>query len=778
MKKEKRVLNVLVAGHSQHGKSTLISAIVGKFPDNLDFELSHGTTITLKIIQFHLEGKNLLLNFLDSPGHADFKGSIALGLEFCDLLLLVIAGNEGFQARTYWLYEKAIEKGIPIIIAATKMDLPSAKTKKIESELEKYSKRHPPIIETSGKEVWGIEELIDKISLYLKKRGPSEANAKFIILGYQDKKGMGVLLSIGIISGILTSFSYLTEKFRIRQLFSLKGKPIDEASEGEIVNLSSNVEDLNFELGTIFQGGKFISPKMNSLLAEIKPRKEFHIEIQGSLKFKTAIDILDELKKNIPSFDFFYDKKQLTVLVLGDLQFDYIKNSLENLIDFKVLGSKIKGIITIDKISQAKFNSARVRIIPRFKNKLTVSRKGKKEIEMHDMLGASTAYAAFHLDGLHVDIQRGKNEDDIAQAIAKAIEKVKLIKIIPHQDVIVKVENYSDIYALLDKYDIEILYQSQANVFFLQVKNKEFESFFNSLMKISKGKADIKLFKFNQDEKILSVDPGTRHFGFCLIERNELPSLWYVNLKTKIENIKSKSTAREHIRNELDLFLNNDKEIINKIFVGNGPGSEFIIDFLIDYFNIPCENNECIVKDFNGLIDKDEEDDMKRKLKFNPPEIFLVDEFKTTKEALFHLQQGKLVSEVKSKGFVDHAIAALLIAKKGIKGEIVHIEKKPMKQLYDYVIDTYSGSYSFSSIHNINDVYDLKPGMHLRVKDTSKLDSNLTEGEIITFTGFGKSYNTLHATTLSGNRIIIKFQANVRIKKDFFSIFTPVKERT
>ncbi|MEJ2249168.1 MAG: hypothetical protein P8Y97_05850 [Candidatus Lokiarchaeota archaeon] len=238
-----------------------------------------------------------------------------------------------------------------------------------------------------------------------------------------------------------------------------------------------------------------------------------------------------------------------------------------------------------------------------------------------------------------------------------------------------------------------------------------------------------------------------------------------MNLKTKIENVKSINSAKEHIEKELDLFLNNEKEIINKIFIGNGPGADFIIDFLIEYFNIPCDNNECIIRNFEG-INEDEGNYSGGKLQFKPPDIYIVDEFKTTKEALFHLQQGKMVSEVKSKGFVDHAIAALLIAKKGIKGEIIDIEKKPMRQLYDYVVDNYAGTYSFSSIHNVNDIYDLHPGMHLRVRDSSKLDSSLTEGDIIIFTGFGSSYSSLHAKTLSGNSIIVKFQAKVSIKRD------------
>jgi len=101
-----RVLNVLIAGHAQHGKSSLIESIVGKFPDNLDFELDYGTTVSLKVIQFELKKANILLNLIDTARHSDFKASPALGLEFADLLVLVVSGTDGFQARTYWLFEK------------------------------------------------------------------------------------------------------------------------------------------------------------------------------------------------------------------------------------------------------------------------------------------------------------------------------------------------------------------------------------------------------------------------------------------------------------------------------------------------------------------------------------------------------------------------------------------------------------------------------------------------------------------------------------------------
>jgi len=757
------ILNVLIAGHAQHGKSSLIEAISGKFPDNLDFELNHGTTVSLKVIQFPIASKDLIINFLDSPGHADFKGGIALGLEFADLLVIVISSSEGFQARTYWLVEKAIEKKLPVIIAITKMDLPYSNPDKIEKEIENYKKLQlRSIVKTSSKEMRGIEDLVEKITIQIHKRDDNRDELSFIILGFQIKKGIGELINIGIISGKIESNSWINEKIKIKNIFSLQGAPLKEAQEGDLVQIQLNIAN-KMDLGSKYYKGKIISPKLISSLAEIVPRKEFYISISDPIKFKVAIDVLESIKKIIPNIDYYYKKSEITILATGDLQFTLLKERLEDLIDFEIVGSKLKGIITINKSTKASFNSAKIRIVPRIKNKLTVNRDGMQATKLYDVLGASVAYDAFHLDGLHVDIYSGKNEADIAQAITRAIEKVKIIKIIPYQDVIVKVSHYNALFALIEKYDIDILYQSKVNSFFLQVKNSVFETFFNSLMKLSNGQADFSLIKFDFEEKILSIDPGTRHFGFCLIEQGALPSLWYVNLKRSIDDKKSRSVSKEQIRYELDVFLGSDKDLITKIFIGNGPGSSFIANFLIDYFNITgseSDNNE-LDQIFNTLP---------------APDIYMVDEFKTTKEALFHLQKGELVNQVNAKGFVDHAIAALLIARRGIKGEVLKIQKKPMTNLYDYIYEHYSGTNSFSNIHNVRTLADLKKGMYLRVKDSSKLDSKLNNGDIILFSGFGNDYNSLYASTLTGNKVIIKFQGVTRLQKDFFAIFAPVKQ--
>ena len=763
MKEAPRTLNVLICGHSQHGKSSLIEAIIGKFPDNLNYELNHGTTVSLKVNQFFLPQRNTVINFLDSPGHSDFQGGIALGLEFADILGLVISGSEGFQARTYWLVDKAIEKHIPVIIIITKVDLSGINIEKIKSELKSIKDlKVISITETSSKLRIGIDELIDKITLQVKIRVKTKDELCFIILGFETKKGLGELVNIGVISGELKENQWINEKVKVKYIYSLSGKSKKHAIEGEIVQLLFNVVP-NFELGAKYKNGKFISPKFVGILSELKPRKEHYVVIQDHSKFNIALEVLEKVKKIFPNLDYYYEGREITIQTLGDLQFEYLQEILENMIDFEVIGSKIKGIITVNKSSKAKYETASVKIIPRIRNKLTVYRNGSQAINQYDILGAAVVYNAFHLDGLHVEIYSGKNEDHIAQAITKAIEKVKIVKLIPYQDVIVQVENFHDLNSLFEKYKVELLFKSSNNKIFLQIKNEEFEKFFNSLMKISEGKAHLSLLKFDFEEKILSVDPGTKHFGFCVIERGQLPSLWYVNLKRSIDDRKSHNIARKQLEYELNTFLENEKALITKIYIGMGPGSQFILEFLLDYFGInPIEfNSESPVEDS----------------RIKKPDIFLIDEFKTTKEALFHLQKGELVNEVKAKGFVDHAIAALLIAKRGLKGEIIRIDKKPFNQLYDYIIENYSGSSVFTSIHNINKLEDLHRGIYLRVKDASKLDSNLINGDIIAFTGFGSGYTEVRAITLTGNMVIVKFQANVKVKRDFFKIFTPSKEK-
>jgi hypothetical protein len=251
-----------------------------------------------------------------------------------------------------------------------------------------------------------------------------------------------------------------------------------------------------------------------------------------------------------------------------------------------------------------------------------------------------------------------------------------------------------------------------------------------------------------------------------------------VNLKAHIKDRNAKSRAEERIKQELDIFIGEEKYFISNIFVGNGPGADFIINFLIKYFNIPHKDHESAISDHNKLNNNDLLSNAHiSRSSFDPPDIYLVDEFKTTKEALYHLKKGEIINTVKSKGFVDHAIAALLIAKRGIKGEVIDVEQKPLKRLYNYVVENYAGSYSFSSIHNINSLGDIKRGIYLRVKDSSKLDSPLNDRDIIIFNGFGNSYNNIHATTLSGNKIIVKFQGNISVQREFFDIFVPVKQK-
>jgi len=139
-------------------------------------------------------------------------------------------------------------------------------------ELKKLESRNFPIVKTSAKEVFGIEELVSKISIYVKKRELLDSDLSFIILGFTHKKGIGELLNVGIKSGVV-ELKWITDKVKVRYIFSIDDNPLKIASEGEIVQVSLNIVP-NFDLGTIYYKAKFIPGKIQGLLSEINPRKK------------------------------------------------------------------------------------------------------------------------------------------------------------------------------------------------------------------------------------------------------------------------------------------------------------------------------------------------------------------------------------------------------------------------------------------------------------------------------------------------------------------------
>src|SRR6187551_3800552 len=138
--------NVAIIAHVDHGKTTLVDALLrqsGAFRanqqvaeramDNTDLERERGITILAKNTAVHYH--DLLINIVDTPGHADFGGEVERTLSMVDGVMLLVDASEGPLPQTRFVLRKALERGLPPIVVLNKIDRPDARAQEVLNEV-------------------------------------------------------------------------------------------------------------------------------------------------------------------------------------------------------------------------------------------------------------------------------------------------------------------------------------------------------------------------------------------------------------------------------------------------------------------------------------------------------------------------------------------------------------------------------------------------------------------------------------------------------------------
>jgi selenocysteine-specific elongation factor len=238
------------AGHIDHGKSSLVEALTGTNPDRLEEEKRRGITLDLGFAFLELEG--MRLGLVDVPGHERFVRNMLAGAGGIDLVLLVIAADEGIKPQTREHFEICSLLGIPRgIIAITKSDLVDADTLgMVRLEIEEFVRgsflENAPIVPVSSRSGAGLDEL--KVVL---RRAAREVVAKDATQNFRlpiDRsfamKGFGTVVTGTLISGTVkleeeVELYPARKRLRVRGLHS-GGKQIERAVAGRrtAVNLA------------------------------------------------------------------------------------------------------------------------------------------------------------------------------------------------------------------------------------------------------------------------------------------------------------------------------------------------------------------------------------------------------------------------------------------------------------------------------------------------------------------------------------------------------------
>ncbi len=342
---------VTVMGHVDHGKTSLLdylrkSAVVAK---------EHGgITQHIGAYQVTTPSKKIV-TFIDTPGHAAFTEMRSRGANLTDIVILVVAADDGVMPQTLEALNHAKAAGVPIIVAMNKMDKPEANPEKIKTQLAERGLQPEDwggdtmFMPVSAKVGTGMDELLESIMLVAEvqelKANP-ECRVKGTVIEVKQEQGRGTVATVLIQAGTLTTGDFFlvgAGTGRVRSMMDHARKPIKTAIPSTPVEITGFNE-------TPAAGDDFIVMESEMKAKEvanfraIKQRDKLHLELAGG-----PIS-LEEFTRQAASAAF----EELRVIVKADVHgsLEAVRQSLESLsteeVKVKILHSAVGGVSESD----------------------------------------------------------------------------------------------------------------------------------------------------------------------------------------------------------------------------------------------------------------------------------------------------------------------------------------------------------------------------------------------------------------------------------------------
>jgi len=341
---------VTIMGHVDHGKTSLLDHI-------REAKVASGEAggITQHIGAYHVETDKGVITFLDTPGHAAFTSMRARGAQATDIVILVVAADDGVMPQTIEAIQHSKAAGVPLIVAVNKIDKEAADPDRVKTELGSHEVIPEDwggeniFVNVSAKTGEGIDDLLEAISLtaeVLEFKAPCKGPAQGIVVEATLDKGRGVTTTVLVQKGSLKKGDILlagNEYGRVRALFDETGKQIDEAGPSipaVVLGLSGTPS-----AGDLTQ--VMTDERTARELADSRSHKERDVKFAAQQQAK-----LDSLFTNLGKGEV----KYLNILLKADVQgsLEAIKDSLMKLaadneeVDVAIVGSGVGGINDTD----------------------------------------------------------------------------------------------------------------------------------------------------------------------------------------------------------------------------------------------------------------------------------------------------------------------------------------------------------------------------------------------------------------------------------------------
>jgi GTP-binding protein LepA len=367
MPKIDHIRNFAIIAHIDHGKSTIADRIIhscgglteremkAQVLDSMDIERERGITIkaqTVKLKYKAKDGKEYILNIIDTPGHVDFSYEVSRSLYACEGSILIVDSTQGVEAQTLANVYQALDTKHEIVPVLNKIDLPASDLEKTKKQIEDVIGIDTEnAIPCSGKTGEGIENILEQIIVSLPAPdGEKDADLKCLLVDSWYDTYLGVVILVRVINGKIsknmkikmmsTNQEYIIEKVGV---FTPKATDVSELNAGEIGFITTGIKILSeTKVGdTICDASK----PAQEALPGFKPSKPvvfcglFPVDSSEYQKLK---DGLGKLQLNDASFSYEAESSSALGLgfrcgFLGLLHLEIITERLEREFDINLL---------------------------------------------------------------------------------------------------------------------------------------------------------------------------------------------------------------------------------------------------------------------------------------------------------------------------------------------------------------------------------------------------------------------------------------------------------
>jgi len=263
-----RIRNFCIIAHIDHGKSTLADRLLDatealtarerreQFLDKLDLERERGITIKAQTVRLRYrarDGREYLLNLIDTPGHVDFAYEVSRALQACEGAILVVDAAQGIEAQTLANAYLAVEAGLEIVPVVNKIDLPAADPDAVAQELEDViGLDAADVLPVSAKEGKGITELLEAIIEHIPPpSGRLEDPARALVFDSWFDPYVGAVMLVRVFDGTLRRgdavrlmASGIEREIQSVQLIDPHPREVDLIGVGEVGMLVAGIKTL------------------------------------------------------------------------------------------------------------------------------------------------------------------------------------------------------------------------------------------------------------------------------------------------------------------------------------------------------------------------------------------------------------------------------------------------------------------------------------------------------------------------------------------------------